>query len=547
MARSFLATARAQSAIVRRFGAAFGTSLLMLCGESAAAQTPGAPASPAADRQIAAGRQFDGPAAPVLPEVVARDSSGRTTVRAVRIAESLHIDGALDEALYRDVRPMSGFIQIEPVDGELAKEQTEVWLAFDDDNVYVSIRCLDSQMDRLVANEMRRDNGNIFQGNDMVAFMFDPYYDRRNSFSFTINALGGKMDGQVTNEQQYTADWNPVWDLKTSRGADSWTIEAAIPFKSLKYRPGRDQIWGFNVFRSKKANNELSFLSHVPKSRGMQGLRQVSAGATVVGLEAPASALNLDIKPFVTGSLTTNTVLNPAVTNDPSKDAGLDVKWGVTQNLTADFTYRTDFAQVEADDQQVNLTRFSLFFPEKRDFFLENQGTFAFGGVSAAANAGNSDTPTLFYSRRIGLNGSVQVPIQGGGRLTGRVGQFVVGALNIETRNEPVSRTSPNTASRSSASRWARTSIPRSASCGEATSSVSTGSSASVRGRPSRSRSASSRMRPRSTTSRTAGDTCKRANGGASSPSSSRTRTGSTWSTSTRSSRSPRRSRLPRA
>ena len=406
----------------------------------AAGQTAAAPAGgPRPGTAVPA----QGPPAPVAPAVLTRDATGRATVRAVRVREPLRIDGTLDEAFYRDVEAMSGFIQIEPDDGKPATEQTQVWLAFDDDNVYVSVRCLDSQMDRLVANEMRRDSGNIFQGNDVLAFMFDPYFDRRNNVTFTINPLGGRMDGQVTNEQQYSSDWNPVWNLKTGRGPDSWTLEAAIPFKSLKYRPGREQVWGFNVLRAKKSKNEISFLSPAPKSRGMQGLRQVSAGAMVVGLEAPSSALNLDIKPFVTSSLTTNLNVTPAIRNDFGKDGGLDVKWGVTQNLTADFTYRTDFAQVEADDQQVNLTRFSLFFPEKRDFFLENQGTFAFGGVSSAGNAGNTDTPTLFYSRRIGLNGATQVPLQGGGRLTGRMGKFVVGALDIETGRESVSGTKP--------------------------------------------------------------------------------------------------------
>jgi hypothetical protein len=398
-------------------------------------QTPEPSASPGASASVSsyAGLTFQGPPPPVAPETVARDGDGRTTVRAVRLDEPLRIDGALDEAVYQSVSPISGFVQIEPDDTQPATEQTEVWIGYDDDNVYVSIRCHDSQMDRLVANEMRRDGGNMFQGNDLVAFMFDTYYDRRNNVTFVINALGARMDGQVTNEQQYNGDWNPVWDLKVRRYEDRWTVETAIPFKSLKFRPGRAQLWGFNVLRAKRSKNEISLLTHVSKARGMQALRQVSAGATVVGLEVPSGSRNLDIKPFVTSNLTTNLNASPEVRNDPDGDGGLDVKYGVTQNLTADLTYRTDFAQVEADEQQVNLTRFSLFFPEKRDFFLENQGTFAFGGVSAAGNAGNTDTPTMFYSRRIGLNRSLPVPIEVGGRLTGRMGKFNVGVLNIQT------------------------------------------------------------------------------------------------------------------
>ncbi len=249
----------------------------------AAAITP-----PAAATSSYAGFIYAGPPPPVAPDVISRDGDGRATVRAVRLSEPLKIDGALDEAHYRDVPPFSGFIQIEPRDGAPATEQTEVWISFDDDNVYMSFRCLDSEIDRLVANEMRRDNGNIFSGNDIVAFMLDTYYDRRNNVTFTMNAIGGRMDGQVTNESQYNGDFNPVWNLQTARAADAWTVEVAIPFKSLKYRPGRSQIWGFNVERVKRSKNEISFLTHVSKARGQQALRQASLAATIVGLEVPA-------------------------------------------------------------------------------------------------------------------------------------------------------------------------------------------------------------------------------------------------------------------
>ena len=287
-----------------------------------AGQGPASGTPPPAATSSYAGFTYAGPPAPVAPDVISRDGDGRAAVRAIRLSEPLKIDGLLDDGHYQAVPPFSGFIQIEPRDGDQATEQTEVWIAFDDDNFYVAFRCLDSQIDRLVANEMRRDNGNIFSGNDIVAFMLDPYYDRRNNVTFTINALGGRMDGQVTNEFQYNGDYNPVWNVKTGREAAAWTAEVAIPFKSLKYRAGRSQLWGFNVERVKRSKNEISFLTHVSKARGQQALRQASLAATIVGLEVPQRSRNLDIKPYATSNLTTDLRATPTISNDPGGDVG---------------------------------------------------------------------------------------------------------------------------------------------------------------------------------------------------------------------------------
>jgi uncharacterized protein DUF5916/cellulose/xylan binding protein with CBM9 domain len=388
----------------------------------------------------------DAPPAPLAPDVIRRDSEGRATVRAVRIEQPLRVDGALDEALYRDVSSLSEFIQVEPDGGQPATERTEAWIAFDDDNVYVSFRVWDSQMETLIATEMRRDSTNSWQGNDLVSFIFDTFYDRRSSFTFTMNPLGGRSDGTMVNDRQYSSDWNPVWAMKSGRFDGGWTVEAAIPFKSLRYRPGSAQVWGFNAMRVKRAKNEISTLTRVPPARGQSGFQQAQFAASLVGLEAPRAGANVDIKPYAISSVTTDQLAAPRIVNHPEAEGGLDLKYGVTQGLVADLTINTDFAQVEADEQQINLTRFSLFFPEKRDFFLENQGTFSFGGVpinSAGGNfgggfigSGGSDAPIMFYSRRIGLNEGYQVPLNAGGRLTGRAGKYSVGLLNIQTGEE---------------------------------------------------------------------------------------------------------------
>lgn len=383
---------------------------------------------------------IDGPPPPVAPSSITRDASGRATVRAERLQSPLRLDGQLDEAIYASVSPISDLIQVEPDAGSPATQKTDAWVLFDRTNIYVAVRCWESDPDRMVLNEMRRDANNIYQ-NEYIDIILDTFYDRRNAVLFTVTALGARGDGQITNERTFNRDWNPVWDAAVGRFDGGWTVEAAIPFKSLRYRPGSAQIWGFNLERYNRWKNEIAFLTPIPASFGWsRAFMQISFSATLVGLEVPPGSKNLEIKPYVVTDLSSDSRATPTISNDLSGDVGVDVKYGLTQNLTSDFTYNTDFAQVEADEQQVNLTRFSLFFPEKREFFLENQGTFGFGGAGATGQASTtSDTPLLFYSRRIGLNEGSTVPILGGGRLTGRVGPYSLGALTIQTDDDPAS------------------------------------------------------------------------------------------------------------
>ena len=360
------------------------------------------------------------------------------TVQAVRVTEPLRIDGRLDEEFYTLNQPASDFVQVEPEEGAPATEKTEVWIAFDNANIYISFRCWESQPDRVSATEMRRDVGNMWRGDDMVYWMFDTFLDRRNGFEFGLNPIGGRQDAQMANERQWIGDWNTIWDFSTARFENGWVAEAAIPFKSLRYRPGESQIWGFNVMRTNRWKNELSFLAPTPQALGQGGIHMASRAAHIVGLSVPAGSKNLEIKPYaIANASSARTLATSTFSDDVTADIGADVKYGVTQNLTADLTFNTDFAQVEADQQQVNLTRFSLFFPEKREFFLENQGTFTFSGVQMTGQNAGGDAPILFYSRRIGLEGGRPVPIDVGGRLTGRVGRYSLGLLNIQTGDEP--------------------------------------------------------------------------------------------------------------
>jgi hypothetical protein len=377
---------------------------------------------------------------------VTRNGAGHVTVRATRIAERITIDGALDEDLYGRIPAIDGFIQQEPHEGRPATQKTDAWLYYDDTNVYVAARCWTTDPSRIVANELRRDGMAIFQ-NDNFAVLFDTFHDRRNGFMFQTNALGAVGDMLVTDERDSNRDWNTVWDVRTRRFDQGWTVEMAIPFRSLRYRAPGPQDWGIQIRRVVRGINEFSYVTPMPAAFTQRAMTRVSQAATLVGLEAPRGGLNLEVKPFAVAKVDTDLGSAIPFRNDAGADVGFDVKKTLRNGLVADVTVNTDFAQVEDDEQQVNLTRYALFFPERRDFFLEGAGIFAFGGASVSPRPGfqqgpPSSTPILFYSRSIGLyaindDETRSVPILGGARLTGRMGAYTVGALNIEQRAAP--------------------------------------------------------------------------------------------------------------
>ncbi len=382
-----------------------------------------------------------GPPPPSPPAVIIRDDLGRVTLRATRLEEGLVLDGKLDDPIYSQVPAMSDFIQQEPHEGQPATEKTEAWVFFDDQNIYVSARCWDSHPERMVANEMRRDHFNIFQ-NENFTLVIDTFYDRRNGYYFQTNPLGAIRETAVTDEgASNNQDWNTVWDVKATIFEKGWMLEMAIPFKSLRFKGGREQIWGINLRRVVRWKNEMSYLAPVSAAHGNRAIYRFSDAATLTGIEVPGQSRNAEVKPYALASMITNNNADIPFSNDLDGAVGFDAKYGLTKGLTADFTYNTDFAQIEEDQQQVNLTRFSLFFPEKRDFFLEGQGIFSFGGVRRRGGGrffrpGNSTanlTPIMFFSRQIGLTEDGIDPIQVGARVTGRSGRYRLGALNIQT------------------------------------------------------------------------------------------------------------------
>ena len=364
---------------------------------------------------------------------VTRDERGRATVRAVRLTEPLRLDGRLDEEIYRTVPPIDGFLQQVPQEGAPATEPTEMWVFFDDENIYVAARCLDSRPERITANELRRDSNAIFQ-NDNFGVVLDTFFDQRNGFYFQTNAIGALRDAAVSDGGN-NSNWSTVWDVRTARFERGYAVEMVIPFKSLRYRGAGPQTWGINARRVVAWKNESSMLSQVPASYA-GGWTQMAVAGALEGLETPAQALNLELKPYGVSSLTTDRAARVPFTNDVKSSGGVDLKYGLTRALTADMTVHTDFAQVEEDLQQVNLTRFDVFYPEKRDFFLEGQGIFDFGG-QAGFSARTATVPIMFFSRRVGLSNGQSVPVIAGGRLTGKAGKFDVGGLVITTNDKP--------------------------------------------------------------------------------------------------------------
>jgi hypothetical protein len=339
-----------------------------------------------------------------------------------------------------------GFIQSDPREGEPASEDTEVRVLYDANNLYLGVLAHDRQPDAILTSELAKDFNR--QSGDDFEIILDTFHDQRNGYMFATNARGAKWDAQMINEgREINENWDGLWLVKARIMENGWYAEIAIPFRTLRFSSADPQTWGINFQRRIRRRNEDSFWAPVPR---IFDLQRVSMAGTLEGLQGVQPGNDLRIKPYALGSVGKSTVAK--VGND--FEAGFDVKYGVTSGLTWDFTVNTDFSQVEADEQQVNLTRFNLFFPEKRDFFLENSGIFQFGqggggllflGGGGGGGGGGFFPPRgqdaiLFFSRRVGLSDQGEsIPILGGTRLTGRVGAYSVGVLNIQQRSTKTS------------------------------------------------------------------------------------------------------------
>ena len=390
---------------------------------------------------------------PGAERVEAREltAAGVPRVDAVRVDDGPLVDGdVLNDPAYADARLATGFVQNRPFEGQPASERTDVRIVYTDDTLYFGIVCYTEDPNTIISADSRRDTD--MTETDSFQIILDTYLDGQNGFVFGTNPAGVEYDGQVTNEGQgsgrfggggggrpgnnrqqrgsgggFNLNWDGAWQVVSRVSDIGWTAEIAIPFRTLRYPRSEVQSWGMNFQRNIRIQNEQAYWSPLPRQ---YSLNRISMAGELQSLQVPPQR-NLQLTPYVLGE-----TLHSAETqeNTNTGEFGADLKYSVTPSMTLDLTYNTDFAQVEVDDQQINLDRFNLFFPEKRPFFLENAGLFS---------VGQSGAVDIFFSRRIGLNSDgEQIPIIGGGRLSGKVGTNTnIGFLNMQTRTVDASGT----------------------------------------------------------------------------------------------------------
>lgn len=375
----------------------------------------------------------------VTPPGANRELRAPRAGQAHGITKAPVIDGKLDDAEWKDGEPFRGFVQREQSEGAPATERTEVRFLTDGEALYIGAWMYDREPSGIVPGEKVRDV--TLTNSDYIAIMLDTYRDKQNGFLFATTPAGIEYDGQIIREGEgggvmqsgqnrmqagsmggFNLNWDGSWRVATSSDSLGWYAEFRIPFSTLRYGGAAMQTWGLNIARMIRRKNEESFWSFVPRQFN---LYRMSMAGTLEGITVPVRRV-ATVTPYLLGSATRD-----FVTQTKSKypvEWGADMKYGLTPSLTLDLTYNTDFAQVEVDEQRTNLTRFPLFFPEKRPFFLENAGVFS---------AGTPQAVDLFFSRKIGIDNGTPVPIIGGGRLTGRIGSTTVGAMQIFTDDAP--------------------------------------------------------------------------------------------------------------
>ena len=431
-------TLRPAAGRTRVLDALFPAVLLLLAAAPAGAQ-------PAADAPAVARAQAVEPDPPLVLDGGGGGRGGfavpapgeQYRVAPVRVETGPRIDGRLDEEVWLRAAVIDEFVQQEPFEGEPATERTVVRLLYDARALYLGVEAHDSEPDGVIATEMRRDSPRLLD-EDNFQVILDTFHDRRSGYMFVTSPLGAKLEQQVAeegeggwrgrNSNNVNVNWDGVWDVVSRRTGDGWVAEIAIPMVTLRFPRTERQVWGVNFMRNIRRKNEQVFWAPISKE---YTLTRVSLAGTMTGLAGLNRGLDLRLTPYALAGGRQDRA-ERRLDGSGFGDYGLDVKYGVASGLNLDLTANTDFAQVEVDEQQVNLTRFPLFFPEKRDFFLENAGLFNVG----ARGTGFGRLADLFFTRRIGLSERGQpIPIAGGARLTGKVGRHNVAAMNITTQS----------------------------------------------------------------------------------------------------------------
>ncbi len=398
--------------------------LLLACGAAVRAQVPDrrpgpAPVVTAAD------------AGPVVTDIQQIDPETFHAI-AVRLPEGRapKIDGRLDDDVWQLAPAQGRFIQREPRFGWASTERTEFRILYDDKTLYFGIWAFDDEPEKIRASEMKRDSQ--LKKGDAIKITIDTFHDHRNAFYFSTNPLGARKDANSVEEgRTVNYDWNAVWQSRTSVDARGWYAEIAIPLSQLRFKGGPGEtVWGLNLCRIIVRKNEETYWVPFPREWQSIGFARMSHAGVLLGLRDLTPRRKLEFLPFAAPRVRRDYDAGTPTTAEAGY--GFDLKVGLTSSLNADVTYRTDFAQVEADQEVVNLSRFSLFFPEKRQFFTESAGIFDYGS-NGGSDASNPGLLPIFYSRRIGLHDGQEVPIAGGGKVTGRTGAYTIGMMNIET------------------------------------------------------------------------------------------------------------------
>jgi hypothetical protein len=365
-----------------------------------------------------------------------------------RLSGKIRIDGVLDDPEWQEGPSIDHLTQVEPRPGEAPTEATKVWLAYDKDFLYIAVRCEDSSPKQIVATEMRRDA--MLMDNDNIEITIDTYHDHRNAYYFSTNAAGALVDGRITENQMGSTEWDGIWVVRSRIDEKGWSAEFEIPFKTIGFNPGLTE-WGFNISRFIVRGRELSRWAS-PSLDTM--IYQIAKSGNITGIDHLSQGVGLDIKPYgiigFTRDIDHRDILQPSgqIGGDVLElegKAGADVFYRISSNLVSSTTINTDFAETEVDTRQVNLTRFQLFFPEKRSFFLEDAGIFEFAKTSSNGPPGFDMGGDMipFFSRRIGLvqvysphteqYEGYEVPLHVGEKLTGKVGRFDIGLLDVQT------------------------------------------------------------------------------------------------------------------
>ena len=344
------------------------------------------------------------------------------------VTSEIVIDGSLDEAPWRQAPKIGDLIQRIPEAGAEPTEKTEVTLLYDKDNLYIGVMCYDSEPQRVLASEMARDAS--LRADDRLEIVLDTFRDHSNAFYFSTNPAGALVDGLVFANGETNNDWDAIWIVRTEQTDDGWSAEFAIPFKTLNFSAG-ETVWGFNISRTIQRKLEENRWTG---ARFQTQFFQISEAGEITNLEGLEQGAGLDVRPFVAGRW-----LHRGADGDGTAAGkpGLDLFYNITPSLKLSVTANTDFGETEVDARQINLTRFSIFFPEKRSFFLQDAGVFNFATTGIDPPGGIPATGAEvfpFFSRKIGLLGGQEVPINYGAKLTGKIGRTEIGMLDVRTR-----------------------------------------------------------------------------------------------------------------